>query len=99
MLKLLSLKTYKLNFCEVVNYSHDVIIEADMDFNEVIRCRYSCKRFDPERRLSREQLGAILEAGRLAPTAKNVLNIAVLNLSRRSVGCSATAAATTDTGG
>lgn len=28
-------KTYKLNFCEVVNYSHDVIIEADMDFNEV----------------------------------------------------------------
>ena len=28
-------KTYKLNICEVVNYSHDVIIEADMDFNEV----------------------------------------------------------------
>lgn len=43
-----------------------------MDFNEVIRCRYSCKRFDPERRLSREQLDAILEAGRLAPTAKNL---------------------------
>ena len=28
-------KTYKLNFCEVVNYSHDVLIEADMDFDEV----------------------------------------------------------------
>lgn len=49
-----------------------VNVVYDMDFNEVIRCRYSCKRFDPERRLSREQLDAILEAGRLAPTAKNL---------------------------
>ena len=28
-------KTYKLNFCEVVNYGHDVLIETDMDFDEV----------------------------------------------------------------
>ena len=28
-------KTYKLNFCEIVNYGHDVLIETDMDFDEV----------------------------------------------------------------
>ena len=43
-----------------------------MDFNEVVRRRYSCKKFDPSRRVSREQLDEILGAGRLAPTAKNL---------------------------
>ena len=42
-----------------------------MDFLEVIRDRYSCKRFDG-RPVEKEQLQAILEAGRLAPTAKNL---------------------------
>ncbi len=42
-----------------------------MEFTEVIRDRYSCKKFSGKR-ISREQLAAILEAGRLAPTAKNL---------------------------
>lgn len=42
-----------------------------MEFTEVIKNRYACKKFDG-RAVSREQLDAILEAGRLAPTAKNL---------------------------
>lgn len=42
-----------------------------MEFTEVIRDRYSCKKFDG-RAVENEQLEAILEAGRLAPTAKNL---------------------------
>ncbi len=43
-----------------------------MDFSEVIKNRYSCKGFDSSRQLTTEQLTAILEAGRSAPTAKNL---------------------------
>lgn len=43
-----------------------------MEFAEVINKRYSCKKFDPNRQVSSEQLNSILEAGRLAPTAKNL---------------------------
>lgn len=43
-----------------------------MDFTEVIKQRYSCKKFDSQKQISSEQLQAILEAGRLAPTAKNL---------------------------
>ncbi len=42
-----------------------------MEFTEVIRNRYSCKKFDG-RQITQEQLDAILEAGRVAPTAKNL---------------------------
>ena len=42
-----------------------------MEFSEVIQNRYSCKKFDG-RQGEKEQLDAILEAGRLAPTAKNL---------------------------
>ena len=42
-----------------------------MEFKNLIRERYSCKKFDG-RPVSRESLDAILEAGRLAPTAKNL---------------------------
>ncbi len=42
-----------------------------MDFSEVIKERYSCKKYDGKQ-ISEEQLQAILEAGRLAPTAKNL---------------------------
>lgn len=42
-----------------------------MEFNKVIRKRYACKKFDG-RRVEQAQLDAILEAGRLAPTAKNL---------------------------
>ena len=42
-----------------------------MEFKEVVRNRYSCKKFS-DRQVSMDQLNAILEAGRLAPTAKNL---------------------------
>ncbi len=42
-----------------------------MEFKEVIRRRYACKKFS-EKQVSDESLAAILNAGRLAPTAKNL---------------------------
>lgn len=41
-----------------------------MEFMDVIKNRYSCKKYTSER-ISKEKLNQILEAGRLAPTAKN----------------------------
>lgn len=41
-----------------------------MEFTQVVEQRYSCKNFG-ERKVDTAQLNAILEAGRLAPTAKN----------------------------
>lgn len=42
-----------------------------MDFTQVVRNRYSCKKYS-DAVISEEQLNAVLEAGRLAPTAKNL---------------------------
>lgn len=42
-----------------------------MDFKDVVKNRYSCKRYDG-RKVEQDKLDAILEAGRLAPTAKNL---------------------------
>jgi len=42
-----------------------------MEFKKVITDRYACKKFDG-RKVEKEQLTAILKAGRLAPTAKNL---------------------------
>ena len=42
-----------------------------MEFCEVIKQRYSCKKYSG-RQVEDENLAAILEAGRLAPTAKNL---------------------------
>lgn len=42
-----------------------------MEFTEVVKNRYSCKKYDG-RKIGKEQLDSILEAGRLAPTAKNL---------------------------
>lgn len=42
-----------------------------MEFYEVIRERFACKKFD-SRPVEQTKLDAILEAGRLAPTAKNL---------------------------
>ncbi len=42
-----------------------------MDFSEVIKNRFSCKKFDG-RPIKEEHLAAVLEAGRAAPTAKNL---------------------------
>lgn len=43
-----------------------------MTYNELVHNRYSCKNFNSEKQINREQLDAILEAGRVAPTAKNL---------------------------
>lgn len=42
-----------------------------MEFTDVIRNRYSCKNFS-DRQVEADKLQAILAAGRLAPTAKNL---------------------------
>ena len=42
-----------------------------MEFSEVIRNRYSCKKFDG-RQVGEDKLQAILAAGQVAPTAKNL---------------------------
>ena len=42
-----------------------------MDFSEVIKNRYSCKKFSGKE-VEKEKLDRILEAGRVAPTAKNL---------------------------
>lgn len=42
-----------------------------MEFAEVVKNRYSCKKYDGKQILA-EQLDAVLQAGRLAPTAKNL---------------------------
>ena len=42
-----------------------------MEFKEVIKNRYSCKKYS-DRQVEPEKLTAILNAGRLAPTAKNL---------------------------
>lgn len=43
-----------------------------MDFLTLASKRYSCKSYNPELNLTEAQLQTILEAGRLAPTAKNL---------------------------
>ena len=42
-----------------------------MKFSELVKSRYSCRKFSA-RAVEDEKVNAILEAGRLAPTAKNV---------------------------
>ena len=42
-----------------------------MEFKNVITTRYSCKKYS-DRQVEPEKLAAILNAGRLAPTAKNL---------------------------
>ena len=42
-----------------------------MEFTNLIAERYSCKNFDGSKTVDAVKLNAILEAGRLAPTAKN----------------------------
>ena len=42
-----------------------------MEFTEVVKNRYSCKKYS-DRQVEPEKLNEILEAGRVAPTAKNL---------------------------
>lgn len=43
-----------------------------MEFMQVVKERYSCKKYNPDKTVPEEALNQILEAGRLAPTAKNL---------------------------
>lgn len=47
-------------------------MEAKMDFSAVVKERFSCKKIDAEKKLSKGLVEKILESGRLAPTAKNL---------------------------
>ena len=42
-----------------------------MDFLDIARVRQSCRKYDPDRPVEPEKLEAILEAGRIAPSACN----------------------------
>lgn len=42
-----------------------------MDFMELIKSRYSARKFDESRPVEEEKLQAVLQAGACAPTAKN----------------------------
>ena len=42
-----------------------------MEFKDVVKNRYSCKKYS-DRPVEADKLAAILNAGRLAPTAKNL---------------------------
>ena len=42
-----------------------------MDFLEIANARQSCRSYDESRPVEQEKLNAILEAGRLAPSACN----------------------------
>ena len=42
-----------------------------MDFMELAKKRYSCKKYQPDKAVEKEKLNKILEAGQVAPTAKN----------------------------
>lgn len=43
-----------------------------MEFTEVVRNRFSCKKYDSGKAVPNDKINAVLEAGRLAPTAKNL---------------------------
>lgn len=42
-----------------------------MDFLDLAKTRYSCRSFDQTKEVEKEKLDKILDAGRVAPTAKN----------------------------
>lgn len=42
-----------------------------MDFLKLAKDRYSCKKYNPDKKVPQELLDKILRAGQLAPTAKN----------------------------
>lgn len=60
-----------------------------MEFTKVVAERYSCKNFST-RKVEAEKLTEILEAGRLAPTAKNFQESASMCCSRKKAWQSST---------
>ena len=59
--------TFRANFMVLRFHAKE---ENMMDFLELAKARYSCKKFS-DKTVEKEKLEQILEAGRLAPTAKN----------------------------
>lgn len=53
-----------------------------MEFEDIIRKRISVRKFS-DKKLEQEKLDKILEAGRLAPTAKNSQPIKIYVVQRR----------------
>lgn len=60
--------TYK---CGILLLDSKKFGRNNMDFEEVIKNRYSCKKYS-DKKVEKEKLDKILEAGILAPTAKNL---------------------------
>lgn len=60
--------TYK---CGILLLDSKKFGRNNMGFEEVIKNRYSCKKYS-DKKVEKEKLDKILEAGRLAPTAKNL---------------------------
>lgn len=60
--------TYK---CGILLLDSKKFGRNNMDFEEVIKNRYSCKKYS-DKKVEKEKLDKILESGRLAPTAKNL---------------------------
>lgn len=53
--------------------------EPEMEFTQVVKNRYSCKKFS-DRAVEPAKLEEILEAGRAAPTAKNLQEQRILGI-------------------
>lgn len=49
-----------------------------MNFLELSKARYSVRQFDENKKVEEEKLQKILEAGRIAPTARNMQNFKIL---------------------
>ncbi len=60
-----------------------------MDFKDVVRDRFSCKKYS-DRKVDEKTLKSILEAGRLAPTAKTFKNNIYILLKNRNISLSLT---------
>lgn len=54
-----------------IHLAEDTYKESNMEFKEILKNRYSCRKYT-DRQVEPEKLAAILEAGRMAPTAKNL---------------------------
>ena len=56
-----------------------------MDFLERLNWRYACKKMDPSRAITEEQLERILEAARLAPTSSGLQPFEVLVITNKAI--------------
>jgi nitroreductase len=56
----------------IITFRLSSSINAEMDYSELIRNRESIRNYDPDRPVPKEILEKILDAGRLAPSARNL---------------------------